>query len=104
MKNEVNKEYTTNLGAGTENQEPSLYRVVLHKDDFTPKEFVVKVLEVLFYLDRRKATEVMMEAHIKGKAICGMFSKDFADAKIAQVEEYATEHEQPLLCSTEVHN
>ncbi len=101
MKNEVNKEYTTNLGSAAENEAPSLFQVLLHNDDFTPKEFVVKILQVLFYLDRRKATEVMMEAHLTGKAICGIFSKDFAEAKVSQVEDLAKEHEHPLLCSTE---
>lgn len=101
MKNEVNKEYTTNLGVAAENKAPSLFQVVLHNDDFTPKEFVVRILQTLFYLDRRKATEIMMEAHTKGKAICGIFSKDFAEAKVSQVEEYAREHDHPLLCSME---
>lgn len=103
MKNEVNKEYTTslNIGIEVERKEPSLYQVLLHNDDFTPKDFVVKALQVLFYLDRRKATEIMMEAHTKGKAICGIFSKDFAEAKVSQIEEYAKENEHPLMCSVE---
>jgi len=102
MKNEVNKEYTLNLGDELDVREPSLLRVLVHKDDFTPREFVVKVLEMFFYMSRQKAVEVMMEAQIKGKAICGIFSKDFAEAKVSQIEEYARENEHPLLCSSEV--
>lgn len=101
MKNEVNKEYTDSLGLSAENRAPSLFQVVLHNDDFTPKEFVVTVLQTLFYLDRRKATEIMMEAHTKGKAICGIFSKDFAEAKVSQVEDVAKENEHPLMCSVQ---
>ncbi len=101
MKNEVNKKYTSGLEWGMDRQAPAMFQVMLHNDDFTPKEFVVKVLEVLFYLDRRKAVEVMMEAHMLGRAVCGTFSKDFADAKVLQVEELAKEHEHPLLCSME---
>jgi len=99
MKNEVNKQYTAGLGLEANREAPSMFQVLLHNDDFTPKEFVVKMLEVLFYLDRRKAVEVMMEAHTVGKAVCGIFTKDFADAKVMQVEELAKDHEHPLLCS-----
>lgn len=102
MKNEVNKEYAQGLGWEAENNNPSLFDIWLHNDDFTPKELVVEMLEKLFYLCRRKATDIMMEARIQGKAICGTFSKDFAEAKVSQVEEYAKECEQPLLCSMEV--
>jgi ATP-dependent Clp protease adaptor protein ClpS len=101
MKNNVNKEYTTSVGAGSETKEPSLYQVLLHKDDFTPMEFVVTVLEKFFYMARPRATEVMFDAQAKGKAVCGIFSKDFAESKISQVMEYAESHEHPLNCSLE---
>lgn len=80
---------------------PALYQVFLHNDDFTPMEFVMGILEKLFFMDRRKAAEVMLEAHTSGRALCGIFSKDFAEAKVFQVIEYARKHEQPLSCSTE---
>jgi ATP-dependent Clp protease adaptor protein ClpS len=102
MKKEViNKESTTSL---KENQvrEPSLYQVVVHNDDFTPMEFVVSILEKFFYMDRCRAAEIMHEAHITGKAICGLFSKDFAESKISQVIDYSRLHDHPLLCSMEV--
>lgn len=83
-------------------KEPNLYQVVMHNDDFTPMEFVVTVLENFFNMDRAKATSVMYEIHISGKAVCGMFSKDVAETRIEQVMEYARRHEHPLLCSAEV--
>jgi ATP-dependent Clp protease adaptor protein ClpS len=82
--------------------EPWLYRVILHKDDFTPIEFVMEILQKYFYQERRKAAEMTMEVCIKGKTICGMFSKDFAESRVAQVLEYAGAHEYPLHCSMEL--
>ncbi|VVC76156.1 ATP-dependent Clp protease adapter protein ClpS [Aquicella siphonis] len=102
MKNEVNKEYTTNLEALTETGEPPLYAVVVHNDDFTPMEFVVGILEKFFFMDRQQAAQTMLEAHTNGKAACGIFSKDYAESKIVQVIEYAHTHEHPLHCSMEV--
>jgi|SRR5579885_116496 ATP-dependent Clp protease adaptor protein ClpS len=106
MKNEVNKEYTTNLEALSEISEeicePPLYQIVVHNDDFTPMEFVVGILEKFFYMNRSKAAEIMLEAHTNGKAACGVFSKDLAETKISQIIEYAESHEYPLHCSMEV--
>lgn len=101
MKKAFNKEQLTNAAA-SETQEPRLYQVVVHNDDYTPMEFVVGLLEKYFYLSRRAATEITLEAHLKGKAICGMFSKDFAEAKVSQIVDYATAHEHPLNCSMEI--
>lgn len=101
MKSDVNKEYTTGLGVNGDEQQPPLYQVVLKNDDFTPMEFVVGLLEKFFYMDRRRAAEVMLEARMKGKAICGLFSKDYAEAKANQVIEFAQSHEHPLTCTTE---
>lgn len=101
MKSEVNKEYTTSLGNKDEVLVPSLYQVFVHNDDFTPMEFVIEMLEKLFYHSRRRAADIMMEAHVKGQAVCGTFSKDYAEAKVAQVNEYAQSREHPLICSME---
>jgi ATP-dependent Clp protease adaptor protein ClpS len=84
--------------------EPSLYQVILHNDGFTPMEFVVEVLEKIFYMDRLKASETMLKAHIEGKAVCGMFTKDLALSKLEQVELYVKWREHPLTCSMEVAN
>jgi len=101
MKYEVNKENTTSLVPISQLKEPSLYQVFLHNDDYTPMEFVVSLLEKIFYMDRRKATEIMMETHIKGKAAVGVYTKDVAETKISQVVDYARSHEHPLICSME---
>jgi len=104
MKNEVNKESVTNLELTNELEllEPRLYQVLVHNDDFTPREFVIDILERFFYMDRKKAANVMYEAHIKGKAVCGVFSKDGAETKISQVIDYARLYDHPLTCSMEV--
>lgn len=102
MKNEENKEYTNNLEASIETMEPLQYRVVVHNDDFTPMEFVVGILEKFFFMDRQRAAQIMMEAHTNGTAACGIFSKDYAESKIAQVIEFAQNHEHPFYCSMEV--
>lgn len=83
-------------------KEPSMYKVVMHNDDFTPMEFVVAVLELFFHMERTIATKIMHEIHMTGKAICGIYSKDIAVTKADQVVEHARKHEHPLLCSIEV--
>ena len=80
---------------------PSLYRVVLITDDFTPMEFVVDILESVFSMERTRATQVMLEVHTKGKGICGVFSYEIAETKVAQVMSIANQHQHPLLCTME---
>ena len=80
---------------------PPLYRVVLINDDFTPMEFVVEVLESVFAMERNKATRVMLEVHTKGKGICGIFSYEIAETKVAQVTGIAQQQQHPLLCTME---
>jgi len=83
-------------------QKPPLYKVVLINDDYTPMDFVVEVLCSFFSLNVENATQVMLKVHTEGKGVCGVFGKDVAESKAAQVNEYARECEQPLLCSVEV--
>lgn len=80
---------------------PPLYRVVLINDDFTPMEFVVDILESVFAMERTRATQVMLEVHTKGKGICGVFSYEIAETKVAQVMNVAKQHQHPLLCTME---
>ncbi len=82
-------------------QEPPLYRVVLINDDYTPMEFVVEVLEGIFAMQRTRATQVMLEVHTKGKGVCGAFSFDIAETKVAQVMNTAKQQQHPLLCTME---
>jgi ATP-dependent Clp protease adaptor protein ClpS len=80
---------------------PPLYQVVLLNDDYTPMEFVVDVLERIFSLDRTRATRIMLEVHTRGKGVCGVFTFEIAETKVAQVMTYARQHQHPLLCTME---
>ena len=77
------------------------YQVVLVNDDCPPMEFVVDVLEHIFGLDRTTATRVMLEVHTRGKGVCGVFTYEIAETKVAQVTTYARQHQHPLLCTME---
>lgn len=83
---------------------PSLYSVVLFNDDYTPMDFVVHVLEAFFSHDSESATRIMLRVHTEGKAICGVYSKDVAETKATQVNQYSQESEHPLLCEVEINN
>jgi ATP-dependent Clp protease adaptor protein ClpS len=80
---------------------PKLFKVLLMNDDFTPMDFVVDVLERLFRMDRVNATRVMLQVHTQGKGVCGVFSKDVAETRVGQVNQYARSHNHPLLCVME---
>ena len=80
---------------------PPLYRVLLINDDFTPMEFVVDILETIFSMERTRATQVMLEVHTKGQGVCGVFSYEIAETKVAQVMGLAKQHQHPLLCTLE---
>jgi len=80
---------------------PPLYKVVMLNDDYTPMEFVVEVLEMFFTMNREQATRTMLQVHTAGKAICGVYTRDIAETKAAQVNSYAGENEHPLLCEIE---
>ncbi|MDH3777776.1 MAG: ATP-dependent Clp protease adapter ClpS [Gammaproteobacteria bacterium] len=82
-------------------KQPPLYRVVLINDDFTPMEFVVEILESVFGMERTRATQVMLEVHTKGKGVCGVYSHEIAETKVAQVMGIAEQHQHPLLCTME---
>lgn len=80
---------------------PAMYNVVLNNDDYTPMDFVIEILERFFSLDIEQATEVMLKVHYEGKAICGTYSAEIAETKVAQVTMYSKENEHPLLCTME---
>ncbi|MCP3852970.1 MAG: ATP-dependent Clp protease adapter ClpS [Gammaproteobacteria bacterium] len=83
-------------------KKPRMYRVIINNDDYTPMEFVVHVLENFFTMDRAKATRVMMDVHNSGKGVCGLFTRDTAETKTLQVNDYSKKHNHPLMCSMEV--
>ena len=82
-------------------KKPPLFKVVLLNDDYTPMEFVIEVLESFFGMGREKATQVMLAVHTQGKATCGIFPKDIAETKSAQVNQCAQENQHPLISEIE---
>ena len=80
---------------------PPLYKVVLLNDDYTPMEFVVDVLEQFFGLNRERATQIMLAVHTQGKGVCGIYPRDIAETKAAQVNQHARDNGHPLLCDVE---
>ncbi|WP_425914861.1 ATP-dependent Clp protease adapter ClpS [Pseudomonas sp. GWSMS-1] len=82
-------------------QAPPMYKVILFNDDYTPMDFVVEILEVFFSLNREQATKIMLAVHTEGRAVCGIFTRDIAETKATQVNQYARESQHPLLCEIE---
>lgn len=80
---------------------PPMHKVLLMNDDFTPMEFVVEVLSRFFRMNGEQATQVMLEVHTKGKAVCGVYPPEVAETKAMQVNECARENQHPLLCVVE---
>lgn len=80
---------------------PRMYKVVLINDDYTPMEFVVEVLESFFHMNREKATQIMLHVHTQGKGVCGVFTRDIAETKVAQVNDFSQSNQHPLLCEME---
>jgi ATP-dependent Clp protease adaptor protein ClpS len=80
---------------------PPLFKVILLNDDYTPMEFVIAVLQMFFSLTREKATQIMLKVHREGMGVCGVYPKDIATTKVAQVMGYARKHQHPLQCVME---
>ncbi len=80
---------------------PPLFLVVLLNDDYTPMEFVVEVLQVFFKLDWEQAHQIMLHVHQKGKGVCGVFTREIAETKVALVNQYSRESKHPLMCQLE---
>ena len=80
---------------------PNLYRVLILNDDYTPMEFVVHVIERFFNKDVETATKIMLHVHQHGVGICGVFTYEVAETKVAQVIEFARRHQHPLQCTME---
>ena len=80
---------------------PSLYKVLLLNDDYTPMEFVVHVLERFFNKGREDAVQIMLHVHRNGVGICGVYTFEVAETKVTQVIELARKHQHPLQCTME---
>jgi len=99
----------SDLGTGTgvvtntkaKTKKPSMYKVLLLNDDYTPMEFVVHVLERFFHMNREQATRIMLHVHRRGVGICGVYTYDVAETKVVQVTDFARKHQHPLQCTME---
>ncbi len=80
---------------------PKKFKVVLLNDDYTPMDFVIEVLKRFFYMNGDVATQVMLQVHFQGRGVCGIYTRDIAETKVALVNDYARVNQHPLLCSME---
>lgn len=85
----------------SETKRPSLYRVLILNDDYTPMEFVVHILERFFQKGREEATSIMLHVHQHGVGECGVFTFEVAETKVTQVMDFARKHQHPLQCVME---
>ena len=85
----------------TKSKKPSLYKVLMLNDDYTPMEFVVHVLEKFFQKDAEAATKIMLHVHHHGIGECGVFTYEIAETKVTQVMDFARKHQHPLQCVME---
>lgn len=82
-------------------KKPPLYKVLLHNDDYTTKEFVVEILQYVFYKEQTEAVQIMLHVHKKGIGVAGVYTYEVAETKVALVESLARQHEYPLKCTME---
>jgi ATP-dependent Clp protease adaptor protein ClpS len=85
----------------TRTKKPSMYKVLMLNDDYTPMEFVVDVLQHIFQKNREEATEIMLHVHQKGVGICGVYTYEVAETKVTQTVDYARKNQHPLQCTLE---
>lgn len=80
---------------------PPLFKVVMLNDDFTPMDFVVELLCTFFAMNKEKAIQVMLQVHTQGRGVCGVFTREIAETKVHQVNNYSRTHQYPLMCVME---
>ena len=80
---------------------PSMYKVLMLNDDYTPMEFVVHILERFFNKNLQEATRIMLHVHRRGVGICGVYTYEIAETKVTQVMDFARQHQHPLQCTLE---
>jgi len=85
----------------TRPKKPSMYKVLMLNDDYTPMEFVVLVLKRYFRMDLEQATRVMLHVHQRGVGVCGIFPLEVAETKVNQVMDFAKANQHPLQCTLE---
>ena len=104
MANEPRRDHDTGTAVETAPPEvarPPMYQVLLLNDDYTPMDFVVSVLQMFFSMNRERATQVMLHVHTRGRGVCGIFTREVAETKVTQVNEFSRKHQHPLLCTME---
>ena len=104
--NKKSEDFGSNTSALVELEEPKLkkpplYRVILLNDNFTPMEFVIYVLQTFFGYDKEKSTQIMLAVHTKGKGVCGIYTKEVAETKSNQINNFAKQNEHPLVSDIE---
>ena len=82
-------------------KKPSMYKVLMLNDDYTPMEFVVHILERFFNKSRQEATRIMLHVHKRGVGVCGVYTYEVAETKVTQVMDFARQHQHPLQCTLE---
>lgn len=80
---------------------PRMYKVLLFNDDYTTMDFVIEVLQRFFAMSRERALQIMLKVHSEGSAVCGVYTLDVAETKVAQVSAFAKQHGHPLRCGME---
>tara|TARA_B100000530_G_C15658367_1_gene369288 strand:+ start:183 stop:497 length:315 start_codon:yes stop_codon:yes gene_type:complete len=102
MSNSLNNSNTTvETKTKTKLQKPKLYKVILLNDDYTPMEYVVKLLKVVFKKSEAEAVNIMLMVHEKGSGVCGVFTKEIAETKVSTVVNMAKKDQHPLKCIME---
>ncbi len=107
MSNDKDDDNNNDGGTGVSTQlrsrtkKPSLYKVLLLNDDFTPMEFVIVVLERFFNKRQEDATDIMLHVHQNGVGLCGVFTYEVAETKVTHVMDFARQHQHPLQCTME---
>jgi ATP-dependent Clp protease adaptor protein ClpS len=99
--NEGDREGSVITKSKPKTKKPSMYKVLMINDDYTPMDFVVHVLQKFFKIPEPQALTIMLQVHQKGFGVCGIFSFEVAESKVQQVVEYATTHAHPLQCTIE---
>lgn len=103
------KDHNNGKGSGTgvavktkpRTKKPSMYKVLLLNDDYTPMEFVVHILERFFGKSTEEANRIMLHVHRRGVGVCGIFTYEIAETKVNQVMEFSRRHQHPLQCTLE---
>jgi len=80
---------------------PPMYKVLLLNDDYTPMDFVIHILENIFAMQHERAMQIMLHVHTRGIGVCGVFTRDIAETKVALVNQFARKNQHPLLCTME---